>query len=77
MIGWCYEGWNRGNVLELVGVKKEIMKDIVGQFGCYYRELVCNRRMVGKDVMRFVRGGLAVGGWVGFYDVKVLDCKVR
>ena len=43
------------------------VREAAAEFGCFYRELVCNKNISMQYIMKFVQGAILAGTWVNFY----------
>ena len=53
--------------------KRNLMKACASEYGCYYKELVCNKNISIQYIMRFVQGAISAGAWLSFYEFEHLD----
>lgn len=67
-------------VMVVTGVEGDGKRNLVAatarEYGCFYKELVCNRSVSLDYLMRFVQGAVLAGAWLSFYEFEHLEPKV-
>lgn len=52
--------------------KRNLMYASAQEYGCFYKELVCNKNISVQYIMRFVQGAILAGAWLSFYEFEHL-----
>lgn len=56
--------------------KRNLTLACAREYGCYYKELVCNKNISVQYVLRFVQGAVMAGAWLSLYEFEHLEGKV-
>ena len=59
-------------VLVVTGVegdgKRNLISACAKDYGCYYKEIVCNKNISIQYLLKFVQGAVLAGAWLSFYE---------
>lgn len=53
--------------------KRTVLKHAAMEFGCFYKELVCNKNISMQYISKFVQGAILASAWLNFYEFEHLD----
>jgi hypothetical protein len=72
MLNKVYETTLFSKVLIIKGTegdgKRNMMRACAEEFGCYHKELVCNKNISFQYMLRFVQGAILAGAWLSLYE---------